>query len=100
MELKVTNNAKHITATPEINNMTPEKKVKLAKAAKDFESMMTSMMLKSMTKTAGGLFGDESYGGDMFNGMFEDQIASFVSKGKGIGIADMLYGKLTGEEIK
>jgi Rod binding domain-containing protein len=101
MELKVTNSAKHISSTPEISNMTPEKKEKLAKASKDFEGIMTSMMLKSMTKTTSGLFGDEEgYGNDILSGMFETELSSFISKGKGLGIADMIYGKLTGEEIK
>ena len=101
MDLKITNDEKHISKTPEINNrFTPEQKEKLAKASRDFESMLTSMMLKSMTKTTNGLFGDDSYGGDTFEGMFESEISSFISKKQSLGVAAELYKKITGEDLE
>ena len=75
-------------------------KQRLAKAAKGFESMLTSLMLKSMQKTSGGMFGDKNLGGDYFSSMFENKIASFISDKKGLGVAKLLYKKLTGEELK
>jgi Rod binding domain-containing protein len=100
MELKVTNELKHFKTTPELNTNNSGEKAKLQKAAKEFESLFTSMMLKSMTKTTDGMFGDDSFGGDIFQSIFENQIASEISKGKGIGIADFIYKNLEGKYLK
>ncbi|MGE5432465.1 MAG: transglycosylase SLT domain-containing protein [Syntrophomonadaceae bacterium] len=100
MDLKITNEEKHITSTPGINDrFSPEQKQKLAKASRDFESMLTSMMLKSMTKTTDGMFGGESYGGDTFESLFEGELSSFISKNQSLGVAAKLYKKLTGEDL-
>ncbi|MCU7497133.1 MAG: transglycosylase SLT domain-containing protein [Ignavibacteria bacterium] len=101
MELKITNEEKHISSTPGINDrFSPEQKQKLAKASRDFESLLTSMMLKSMTKTTNGLFGDDSYGGETFEGLFENEISSFMSKNQSLGVAAKLYKSITGEELE
>jgi len=102
MDLKVTNGNNHFDSTPEINNKSVKRndEERLAKAARDFETLLTSMMLKSMNSTTeGGFFGEESYGGDYFDTIFQQEIASKFSQGKGMGIADMLYKKLTGKSI-
>lgn len=101
VQLKITNPEKHISQPSEINERyNKEEKTKLAGAAKDFESMLTQMMLKSMTKTSGGMFGGgENFGGDYFDTIFETEISSYMSKGKGFGIADQIYKKLTGETL-
>jgi len=98
--LKITNNSKHI-AKPQgfESTKTPKEKAKLAKAAQDFESMLTSMMLKSMNKTTGGMFGEESFGGDYFDTIFETELASFISENKSLGLADMIYKKVIGEDL-
>ena len=60
IELKVTDSQKHFKTAPQIENAahySDEQKLKISKAAKDFESMLTSMMLKSMNETNGGFFG-------------------------------------------
>ena len=100
MELKVTNELKHFKTTPGIPNQNNVDKAKLEKAAKEFESLFTSMMLKSMTKTTDGMFGEDSFGGDIFSSIFENEIASKVSEGKGIGIADFIYKKLESKYLK
>lgn len=89
------NNAKKLHS-----RYTKEQKQKLAKATKGFESMLTSLMLKSMQKTSGGMFGDKSLGGDYFSSMFENKISSFIADKKGLGVAKLLYKKITGEELK
>ncbi len=100
INLKTTNNVKHFERTPEIQQrFSPEEKTKLQKASKDFESLLTSMMIKSMTKSTNGLFGEESYGGDVFNTIFEGEISSYISDSKSLGVADVIYKKLTGENI-
>jgi len=106
MDLKVTNEQKHFSSTPEIDfskgfigNKSAGENLKLKKAAQDFESLFTSMMLKSMSQTTEGLFGEESFGGDFYNTIFENEIASEISKGKGIGIADFIYKKLENKNL-
>jgi Rod binding domain-containing protein len=99
MQLKVTD-AKHIEQSQEINSRYNDtQKTKIANAAKEFESLLTSMMLKSMDKTTNGMFGSETTGGDYFGTIFENQMASMISKKKSLGIADILYKKITGEDI-
>lgn len=103
LKLKVSNDLKHIAQPKKIGKeYTEEEKVKLSKAAKDFESLFTSLMLKSMTQTTeGGLFGGEdSYGGDILDTVFESEVSSFISKNRGLGVADMIYKNMTGDDIK
>jgi flagellar protein FlgJ len=70
----------------------------LKEAAKQFESLFTQMLLKSM-RDANRSFGEDSlFGssqGDFYRDMFDDQIAMHLSKGKGLGLADMLVQQLT-----
>jgi soluble lytic murein transglycosylase-like protein len=99
MQLKVTD-TKHIDQIQDISSRyTDTQKTKIANAAKEFESLLTSMMLKSMDKTTDSMFGSESTGGDYFGTIFENQMASMISKNKSLGIADMLFKKITGENI-
>jgi len=100
IDLKVTD-SKHITGSSETEGRYSSKeKEKIASAAKEFESLMTSMMMKDMQKTTtGGMFGDESYGGDVLDTMFESEMSKFMTKSKSLGIAQMLYKKLTGEDL-
>ncbi len=98
MNFKITNVIKQ--SAPEVNSNLPNiDKAKLQKAAKQFESLFTSMMLNSMTKSTDGLFGDNSLGGDYFDMIFQNEIASKISEGKGIGIADFIYKKLAAQYI-
>jgi soluble lytic murein transglycosylase-like protein len=101
IELKITNPHKHLSGTTAPGqNMSDSEKTKLAGAAKEFESLLTSLMLKSMNETAGGMFGSEGFGGDYFDSIFESEIASQISRGsKGFGIAESIYRKVTGEEL-
>jgi Rod binding domain-containing protein len=99
LQLKV-NGVQHFDQTQEISGRYSDtQKTKIANAAKEFESLLTSMMLKSMDKTTNSMFGSESTGGDYFGTIFENQIASMISKNKSLGIADILYKKITGEDI-
>ena len=71
----------------------------LKEAARQFESLFTQMLLKSM-REANKSFGEDSlFGsdqGEMYQDMFDDQIAMQLSKGKGLGLADMLIKQLAG----
>jgi len=69
----------------------------LKEAAKQFESLFTQMLLKSM-REANQRFGDSMFGsqqGEFYQEMFDDQIAMQLSKGKGLGLADMLIRQLS-----
>jgi len=64
-------------------------------AARQFESLFTRMMLKSMREAN---FKDPNFGSDQqdfYQGMFDDQLAVEMSKGHGLGLADMLVQQLT-----
>ncbi len=69
----------------------------LKEAAKQFESLFTQMMLKSM-RDANRSFSEgsmlSSSQGDFYQDMFDDQIALHLSKGRGLGLADMLVRQL------
>ena len=66
----------------------------LRSTAKQFETIFTKMMLQSMRDARLGedIFGSSA--GDMYQSMFDDQIALEMSQGKGIGIAEMLLEQL------
>jgi peptidoglycan hydrolase FlgJ len=66
----------------------------IRKVAQQFESMFTRMMLKSMRDTVGTdpLFGSDAQ--NTYQGMYDDQLAIQMSKGRGLGLADMLVRQL------
>jgi len=66
----------------------------LRAAARQFESLFTQMMLKSMRDASpkDSLFGSDQQ--DFYQDMFDSQMANQLSKGKGIGLADVLVRQL------
>lgn len=101
VQLKITNPDKHLTKA---EMMTPEKKAQAAKASKDFESLMTGMMLKSMTANTGGLLGSEEggeggNGSDMYDLLFQNNLSSMISNTNSLGIAEKIYKQITGEDL-
>jgi len=62
--------------------------------ARQFESLFTQMMLKSMRDATpkDSLFGSDQQ--DFYQDMFDSQMANQLSKGKGLGLADMLVKQL------
>jgi peptidoglycan hydrolase FlgJ len=74
----------------------------LQEAARQFESLFTQMLLKSM-REANKSFGEDSMFGsdqaDMYQDMFDDQMALQMSKGRGLGLADMLVRQLQGGSL-
>ncbi len=67
----------------------------IREAARQFESLFTRMMLKSMRQATSKdslLSSDQQ---DFYQGMYDDQLAVEVSKGHGLGLADMLVQQLT-----
>ncbi len=64
-------------------------------AAQQFESLFTDMMLKSMREANPGSGLGDSQETELYQGMYDQQIAVQMSQGKGIGLADMLVQQLT-----
>lgn len=66
----------------------------LKKAAHQFESIFTEMMIKSMREATpqDGLFDSKQM--QFYRGMFDHQMALTLSAGKGLGIATMLTRQL------
>ncbi len=63
-------------------------------AARQFESLFTRMMLSSMRSASSGdsLFDSKESG--FYRDMFDDQLAVDLSRGRGLGLADMLVEQL------
>ena len=66
----------------------------IKETAKQFESLFTSMLLKSMRAATpkDSLSGSDQQG--FYQDMFDQQIASQIAKGKGLGLSDMLVQQL------
>lgn len=100
IRLKVTNQTKHIAKPVEFKSgFDEQEKSKIAKASKDFESLLSSMMIKSMTKSTGGLLGGGEYGGEVFDMIFTQQLAEQMTNSSGYGIAEKIYRSVTGEQL-
>jgi flagellar protein FlgJ len=66
----------------------------IRETARQFESLFTTMMLKSMRDATpeDSLFGSDQQ--DFYQDMFDQQLAVQLSKGKGLGLADVLVRQL------
>ena len=66
----------------------------LRETARQFESLFSTMMLKSMRDATpkDSLFGSDQQG--FYQDMFDQQLATQLSKGKGLGLADVLVKQL------
>lgn len=93
------------TISPTVNVGNREKldstqKKKLEKAVREFESIFVGYMLKGMRSTIEKADNsNDSFGGEILEGMFDSELASHLSKSSNIGIADVLYRKMTGEGL-
>ncbi|VAX33215.1 Flagellar protein FlgJ [peptidoglycan hydrolase] [hydrothermal vent metagenome] len=67
----------------------------LKKLAQQFESIFMNQLMKSMRATLpkDGLL--SSFSVDMYESMFDQEVAGEMSKGKGMGLADVLYTQLS-----
>jgi flagellar protein FlgJ len=66
----------------------------LRETARQFESIFARMMIKSMRDAN---FGDKLMGSDQqdfYQGMFDDQLSVDITRGRGLGLADMLVQQL------
>jgi len=68
----------------------------LRQVARQFESLFARMMIHSMRKAIGSdpIFGSEQQ--QMYQGLFDDQMSLELTRGRGLGLADMLVRQLQG----
>ncbi len=68
----------------------------LRKAAKELEAVFINDLFKEMRKTIdkSGLV-ENAPGSNIYESMFDESVSNEVSKGKGIGLADMIYKQMT-----
>lgn len=75
-------------------------KARLQRVVKEFEAVMLGYMLKSMRA---GIpkddAADESFGGGIMEGMFDQELAGYVARGSNLGLGEMLYKEITGEDL-
>jgi Rod binding domain-containing protein len=87
-------------------NYSEEEKIKLAETTRGFESIFVNMMYKGMRSALVDSFKDDkkedmSFGGDILDGVMDMAFADYITNsGSGIGLAQMLYKQLTGEDLK
>ncbi|HUI09978.1 MAG TPA: transglycosylase SLT domain-containing protein [Bacteroidota bacterium] len=76
------------------------KKARLQKAVKDFEAIFLGMMMKSMRSSVpkDDAIG-ESFGGDLMESMFDEEVAHRMAGRSNLGLADMLYRSITHEPM-
>lgn len=75
------------------SGLSPHKKLK--RACQDFEAMFVGYVLKSMRKTVPeGGFIKKSAGERIYREMLDMEVASSISKNRGMGLADVLYNQL------
>jgi len=74
-----------------------QKDTKLKKACNDFEAIFLKQLLTTMRKSIpkGGLF-ENGFENEMFQSMYDDELAKAIAHGKGMGIADVLYNQVSG----
>jgi peptidoglycan hydrolase FlgJ len=72
----------------------------LREAARQFESLFTSMVLKSMREANLGASLGDSDATNTYQEMYDQQMAVQMSQGKGLGLADMLVQQLTRSGLK
>jgi len=94
------NSTQQAQATQTQQTLDAQQKVRLQYAVKEFEAVLVGYMLKSMRSSIPKetMFG-ESYGGEMMEGMFDIELARHVSRGGNLGLGEMLYKEITGEEM-
>ncbi len=71
-----------------------QKDADLKSAAQDFEAILLHKMLDSMRKTVpkSGLL--ESFSSDMYQSMFDEELANEMAKKGEVGLADLMYKQL------
>ncbi len=68
----------------------------LREAARQFESLLARMMIRSMREASLGEGLLDSEQGDLYQDMFDQQLSVELTRGSGLGLADLLIRQLSG----
>ncbi|NLY42867.1 MAG: flagellar biosynthesis protein FlgJ [Clostridiaceae bacterium] len=69
---------------------------RLREACREFEQLFMNIMYKQMKKTVmRSEFIPESFAHETFSSMYDEELIAKASKGRGIGLAEMLYKQLS-----
>lgn len=68
----------------------------LREAARQFESLLARMMIRSMREASLGDGLLDSEQGDLYQDMFDQQLSVELTRGRGLGLADLLIRQLSG----
>jgi Rod binding domain-containing protein len=85
---------------PAPNSVQNANTIKAKQAAKEFESLFASMMLKSMRKSVLNFDNDfipNSMGEKIFTDMLDDEYGNVLSSGTSLGLADLILKQITAE---
>ena len=88
-----------LNATPQNTALPPKQAEKIDKAAEDMEALFVGMMLKAMWKTIPeSEFGMKGTAGEIYRDMFIDKVAGIASKGRGIGLKQVIREEMIEKE--
>ena len=83
------------------NNLKEAEDKRLLEVCKEFESVFIHMMLKEMKKTVPeNDFIEKSQASKIFEDMHLEELSKEMSKGQGMGIAQMMYNQFKNGGIK
>jgi flagellar protein FlgJ len=69
---------------------------KLRKISQDFEAILLSFLLKSMRKSLpASQLVPQGAGHDLYQQVFDEEIARSLARSRGIGLADVIYRELS-----
>lgn len=68
----------------------------LREAARQFESLLAQMMIRSMREASLGEGLLDSEQGDLYQDMLDQQLSAELARGRGLGLADVLIRQLSG----
>jgi soluble lytic murein transglycosylase-like protein len=83
------------------DKMDAKSKVRLQHAVQDFESVFVGYLLKTMRQSVPKAEGEDEggFGGEMMESVFDAELAKHISRNSSLGLAEMMYKKLTGEPL-
>lgn len=76
---------------------TARKEKKLLQASKDFEAIFVRQILTSMhgSATKNTLFGKNQPGQEIYQSIYDNQLADQIAQGQGLGVGKVLYRQIS-----
>jgi flagellar protein FlgJ len=72
----------------------PAEAARVRRAARDFEAIFLGYLLKAARQAPGKGLGPKAPGRDVYRGLADDELARSISRGKGLGLSDLLAREL------